>query len=60
MIELFPMIPASSKPLWFLGGIILFLLALAGLFSYIAYSSRTVQFEISEAGLNSAVVFISA
>ncbi len=52
MSELFPMIPASSKPLWFLGGIILFLLALAGLFSYIAYSSRTVQFEISEAGLN--------
>lgn len=52
MIELFPMIPASSKPLWFLGGIILFLLILTGLFSYIAYSSKTVQFEISEEGLN--------
>ncbi len=52
MIELFPMIPASSKPLWFLGGIILFILTLAGLFSYIAYSSKTVQFEISEEGLN--------
>ncbi|NOQ95392.1 MAG: hypothetical protein GQ555_02110 [Desulfobacterales bacterium] len=52
MIELFPMIPASSKPLWFLGGIILFLLILTGLFSYIAYSSKTVQFEISKEGLN--------
>lgn len=52
MIELFPMIPASSKPLWFLGGIILFMLTLVGLFSYIAYSSRTIQFEISKEGLN--------
>ena len=46
------MIPASSKPLWFLGGIVLLLLTLVGLFSYIAYSSRTIQFEISEEGLN--------
>ena len=52
MTELFPMIPASSKPLWFLGGIVLLLLTLVGLFSYIAYSSRTIQFEISEEGLN--------
>ena len=52
MIEIFPMIPASSKPLWYLGGIILFLLTLAGSFSYIAYSSKSVQFEISEEGLN--------
>ncbi len=52
MTELFPMIPASPKPLWFLGGIVLLLLTLVGLFSYIAYSSRTIQFEISEEGLN--------
>lgn len=52
MIEIFPMIPASSRSLWLLGGISLLLLTLVGLFSYIAYSSRTVQFEVSEEGLN--------
>ena len=52
LIEIFPMIPASSRTLWFLGAISLLLLALVGLFSYIAYSSRTVQFEVSEEGLN--------
>ena len=52
MTELFPMIPASPKPLWFLGGIILLLLTLVGLFSYIAYSSRTIQFEITKEGIN--------
>ena len=51
MSEIFPMIPASPKPLWILGGILLLLLALLGLFSYIAYSSRTVQFELSREGL---------
>lgn len=51
MKELFPMIPASAKALWFFGAILLFLLALFGLFSYIAYSSRSVEFELSKAGL---------
>ena len=51
MSEIFPMIPAPPKALWILGGILLLLFALIGLLSYIAYSSRTVQFELSREGL---------
>lgn len=47
MQEVFPMIPASSKPLWVIGGMALFLVALAGFFGFLAYSARHVQFEIS-------------
>ena len=51
MSELFPMIPASAKSLWFLGAIALLLLALLCLFGYIAYSSRNVVFDVSREGL---------
>jgi hypothetical protein len=55
MSRIFPIVPASSKTLWSIGGIVLFiallLLVLLCLFSYLGYSSRYSQFELSEEGL---------
>jgi hypothetical protein len=47
----FPMIPASSAPLWFLGGVCAFLLALVAFFGYLAWSTRHVRYEVSSEGL---------
>ena len=49
--QVFPMIPASPKALWFLGGILFLLLGILVLLSSVAYSARTVQFELSSEGL---------
>ena len=52
MAETFPMIPATSKPFWVLIPILVVLFAgLLVLFAYIAYSSQTVRFELSDEGL---------
>lgn len=51
MDQVFPIIPASSKAFWTLAVIIVFLVAILGLFGYIAYSARQVRFEVSPAGL---------
>lgn len=47
----FPMIPASSAPLWFLGGVCAFLLALVALFGCLAWSTRNVRYEVGAEGL---------
>jgi hypothetical protein len=54
MSEVFPMIPATARAAWFFGVIALLLIAMVGLFGYIAYSSRHVRFEISPEGLKIA------
>lgn len=51
MTEMFPIIPASAKALWFLGGIALLLASVLALMLYLAYSCRNVQFEISPESL---------
>lgn len=52
MAETFPMIPAASKPFWFLVLSLTVLFAgLLMLFAYIAYSSQNVRFELSGEGL---------
>ena len=52
MNDVFRMVPASGKVLWTLGGFALVLVSLLFLFSYIAYSSRNVRFEVSSDGLS--------
>lgn len=51
MTEVFHMIPASSKALWFLGAFGLLLAGMLGLFGFIAYSTRNVRFEVSDTGI---------
>lgn len=51
MNETFSMTPAGSGPLWFLVGLMLILLPILALFGYLAYSSKTAQFEVSPQGL---------
>ena len=52
MTEVFNIVPASSKPLWVMGGTALVLLLVLGLFGWVAYSSKHTRFEISEKGLH--------
>jgi hypothetical protein len=47
----FSIVPAANATLWFLGAVSLFLLALIGLFGYLAWSSRHSRFTVSAAGL---------
>jgi hypothetical protein len=47
----FPIVPASSGPVWLAAGIGVFLVALLLLFGYLAYSSRHVEFVLSKEGL---------
>ena len=51
MRQVFPIIPASSGPFWFLGGLSVLLVGLLILFACLAYSSRHVKFEVSAEGL---------
>lgn len=51
MKHTFPMIPASSGALWFLGIACLLLLGVVLLMSYLAYSARNVSFQVSPEGL---------
>lgn len=54
MRQEFPMVPAANGPVWFAIGFGVFMLALVGLFGYLAYSSRNVRFGISPEGLRIA------
>ena len=51
MPEVFTIVPAAARPLWFLAAIGALLLAMLLFFGYVTYSSRATRFEISEAGL---------
>jgi DNA-binding IclR family transcriptional regulator len=48
MPELFPITPASVKPLWFLGGICVVLGAVLLVLAYTAYSARHSRVEIDD------------
>lgn len=51
MKETFPIIPASSGPIWLFIGLAVLMFALVALFGYFAYSSRNMRFEVSHEGL---------
>ncbi len=51
MTEIFPIVPAQARALWFLGGIAVLMVALTALFAFLAYSCRYTQFEVSPGGL---------
>ena len=51
MKETFNIIPASSGPMWVLLAIIIFMIGLAALFGYMAYSSRHTKFEVTSDSL---------
>ena len=52
MAEVFPIIPASAKSLWLLGGVCLLLMLILGALAYTAYSSRNARVEVSPEGLH--------
>jgi hypothetical protein len=54
MKQVFPIIPASSGPLWFLAVLVVLLTSLLILFAWIAWSSRNLRFELSPDGLHIA------
>ena len=51
MVKVFPIIPPAAKAFWVLGGIILVLVLMLGVFSYIAYASQQAQVILSADGL---------
>ena len=51
MTEVFKIIPAPTKTLWAIGAFALLMVAMLCLMGYIAYSSRQVQFELSDTQL---------
>ena len=46
MPDIFPITPASAKPIWFLGGVCLFLGLVIAVLAYTAYSSRHSRVEV--------------
>ena len=52
MTEIFKIVPAPGKTLWLIGAFALLMLGLLCLTGYIAYSSRHVQFKLSDTELN--------
>lgn len=51
MTEVYTIAPASSKALWAVGAILVFLLAMAGLFAFFTLSSQATRYELSPEGL---------
>ena len=51
MTEVFPIVPAPLKVLWFFGGISVLLVAVLLLLAYVALSGRLSRFEVSPEGL---------
>lgn len=51
MHDVFPLSPASAKPLWVLVGAGIFLAALALIFVWFGWKARAAHFEVSPAGL---------
>ena len=49
--QVYRMIPSSATALWVMGAFAVLMMVLAGLFGYIALSSRQVRFEVSEMGV---------
>ena len=51
MVESFPIIPASPRPLWFFGVIALLLIAVLLFLAYTAYSSQAARIEVGPTAL---------
>lgn len=51
MKHIFPIVPASSGPLWFFLGFAIFLIGLLILFGYMVHASRHTKFEIDSGEL---------
>lgn len=51
MTEVFPIVPAPLKVLWFFGGVSVLLVALLLFLAYVAMSGRLSRFEVSPEGL---------
>ncbi len=51
MPDIFPISPASAKPIWFLGGVCLFLGLVIAVLAYTAYSSRHSRVEVGRDSL---------
>jgi hypothetical protein len=52
MKQVFPIIPASGGPLWVIAALVAaVLIGITVLFVYLAYSSRSARFEVSDEGL---------
>ncbi|MGD8413093.1 MAG: PH domain-containing protein [Candidatus Latescibacterota bacterium] len=49
--QVFTIVPGANGPLWLLLGVSALLLAMVGLFAWLAWSSRHTQFEVSGEGL---------
>ena len=47
MKEVFPIVPASSGAFWIVGGLLLLMAALVGLFGWIAWAARFTTFEVT-------------
>jgi hypothetical protein len=53
MKQVFPIVPANSGPLWMIAGLVaMILVGVTILFIYLAHSSRSARFEVSNEGLN--------
>ena len=52
MSEIYTIVPASVRPFIFIGVFAVLMLAILGLFCYIAYSARHTKFELTEGGLH--------
>ncbi len=47
MPEVFPIVPASAKPIWILGAICIILVIIFAALAYTAYSARNSRVEVS-------------
>jgi hypothetical protein len=54
--QVFTIVPASSGPVWLLAGIVIMMILLVALFTWLAFSSKNIRFELSGDGLNIASV----
>lgn len=48
MVHIFPIVPASAKPVWILGVVCIILVIIFAALAYTAYSARNSRFEIGE------------
>ena len=47
MAEIFPIVPASAKPVWILGAVCIILVVIFAALAYTAYSARNSRLEVS-------------
>jgi hypothetical protein len=52
LVEVFPIIPASAKPIWLLAAVCILLTAILFALAYTAYSARHSRFEVADGQFN--------